>query len=155
MLEGRALEHVERVCWIYSPVAGSMTVATRLTELAGKPAALGVLTDRRLVLGDVDAVDLVVGDVALLPRGPAAPSRPGRALDLPEMACSSSADSWPAPGSSRSMTYFGIVCLLVRRLWLTDAGSVGVGAAVAGIGGNDPSRGRGQAWVLLPISPLS
>jgi hypothetical protein len=30
-----------------------------------------VLEDRGLVLGDVDAVDLVVGDVALLPHGPA------------------------------------------------------------------------------------
>src|SRR5687768_15616602 len=33
-------------------------------------------------------------------------------LDLHEMACSSSVDSWPAPGISRSMTYLGMAVLL-------------------------------------------
>ena len=99
-----------------------MTVATRLIALAGKPPRWACSTDGLLVLRDVDAVDLVVGDVALLPLGPAVHARRAPALDLPEMACSSSADSWPAPGSSRSMTYFGIDLLLrsVIRLWIDD-----------------------------------
>ena len=44
-----------------------MRVRTWATEFAGKPPLEGVLANRGLVRGDIDAVDFIVGDETLQP----------------------------------------------------------------------------------------
>ena len=89
-----------------------MTVETSDDLVGREAAAAGVLEEDVLVRRHVDAVDLVVGDVALQPAD-LGPEVADHLVGLLADVVQSSADSFPAPGSSRSITYFGMVVLPV------------------------------------------
>ena len=72
-------------------------------EVRGEPAAARVLEDVLGVLGLVDAVDLVAGDVAVQPRVRPARATATASLDVLVIPRSSSSVSLLAPGISRSM----------------------------------------------------
>ena len=91
----------------YSAVIGQITDFTSEMRLAGKPPA-GVFADQGLVRRDVDTVDLVVGHEALEPLN----LRPDPRITSHDF-CASQVSCWPvsapAPGSSRSIRYFGTI----------------------------------------------
>ena len=66
-----------------------------------------MLANEGFVRGDVDAVDLVVGDEALDPLDLRSSTR-STLHDLAEIPCRSAAVSLPAPAISRSMMNFGM-----------------------------------------------
>ena len=85
-------------------------------DVGGKSAEASVLPHQVRVVGDVDAVDLVVGDVALDPLDPRRMVA-RTPFDVRLMSCSSVADRVPAPGMCRSITYFGMVRCSSCRGW--------------------------------------
>jgi len=94
-----------------APVLGSHRIndAGHLGDpIRRKATPLCAFPDKVLVLRDVDAVDLVSGDIALDPLYLWTSSL--KTLhDFCEMALRSETESLPAPGNSRSITYFGMI----------------------------------------------
>ena len=89
-----------------SPPGGQVDDGADQGHLVGrKAAAPGVLEDDVLVGRDVDAIELVLGDVTLQPAVGPRPSLM-TLFDLALIACNSSGDSFPAPGTSRSIRYW-------------------------------------------------